>query len=403
MEQLTLARPAGGTLHAYDSGPTSRDEELVVFWHGGTPNTGEPPRPLLGPAATLGIRLLGADRPGYGGTTRDPDADVADVVPDVLAVADAAGVDRFAVLGHSGGGPRVLACAALAPERVLTAVAISSPAPADAAGLDRFVGMADGIVAEQRAVAAGRAALLTELAEAEFDESAFTPSDHAAFEGPWGWFGPNVQAALAGGLDAEADDLLAVGRPWGFALDRVRLPVLVVHGAADRMVPASHGAWLAEHLPGAELLLVADAGHIGVLEGASSVLAELRRRGRPIGRLDDPGGVQSRPSRSDRVAAGGPASCPRGARVVPHSYSCVASGPPATRRGQPRTRRPPSRRRGGCSVASSIRTRSSRRRRRRVAGTRSGSPASRRTRAAQVSSRSLASSAANGRYSGSVR
>jgi pimeloyl-ACP methyl ester carboxylesterase len=277
MQELRLARPAGGVLHAYDTGPTHRADELVVFWHGGTPNTGEPPAPLVALAAERGLRLIGADRPGYGGTDRDADAGVADVVPDVLAVADAVGVERFAVLGHSGGGPRVLACAALLPERVLASIAISSPAPADAAGLDRFAGMAAGIVAEQRAVGAGRAALLAELTGSAFDESAFTASDHAALEGPWGWLGASVQAALAGGLEPEVDDLLAAGRPWGFDLASVHVRVLIAHGADDRMVPAAHGAWLAAHLPGAELRLIPEAGHISVLADLPHLLAVLRR------------------------------------------------------------------------------------------------------------------------------
>lgn len=278
MRSFELTRPAGGVLHGYDSGPTGRDDELVVFWHGGTPNIGLPPEPLLPLASELGIRFLGADRPGYGGTTRDPAADVADVVPDVLAVADVVGVDRFAVLGHSGGGPRVLACAALAPDRVLAAATISSAIPPEAGGFDRSAGMAPGIVAEQRAVAAGRDALLALQAEEAFDESAFTAADHAALAGPWAWFGPVVEAAMVRGPDGQADDLLAAGRAWGFDLAAIPLAVLVVHGSDDRMVPASHGAWLAAQLPAGELRIVPGAGHLSVLEDAPHVLAELRRR-----------------------------------------------------------------------------------------------------------------------------
>jgi pimeloyl-ACP methyl ester carboxylesterase len=278
VQQLDLDRPAGGVLHAYDTGPTGRPDEVAVFWHGGTPNTGEPPAPLLAAADGLGLRFLGADRPGYGGTTRDPAATVGDVVPDVLAVADARGVDRFAVLGHSGGGPRVLACAALAPERLLAAVAISSPAPPDAAGLDRYAGMAAGIVREQRAAAQGRAALMAVLEHDEFDEDAFTAGDGAALAGPWGWLGANVGLAVSQGLDAEADDLLAAAAPWGVDLRAVRDGLLLVHGEADRMVPASHSAWLHEHVPGSDLRLVAGAGHIDVLTEVRPVLEALRRR-----------------------------------------------------------------------------------------------------------------------------
>src|SRR5690242_18369466 len=58
----------GRTLHAYDTGGGS----LPVFWLHGTPNVGAPPRPLFGLSEPLGIRWLGYDRPGYGGSSPPP-------------------------------------------------------------------------------------------------------------------------------------------------------------------------------------------------------------------------------------------------------------------------------------------------------------------------------------------
>ena len=68
--------------------------------------------------ARHGLRRITFDRPGYGESTRLAGRSIADVVPDVVAIADALGIDRFAVIGGSGGGPHTLACAALLPERV---------------------------------------------------------------------------------------------------------------------------------------------------------------------------------------------------------------------------------------------------------------------------------------------
>lgn len=281
MREFDLNRPAGGRLHAYDTGPTGRPDELAIFWHGGTPNTGLPPAPLFAAAEELGIRFLGADRPGYGGTTRDAAAGVGDVVADVVAVADAVGVDRFGVFGHSGGGPRSLACAALLGGRVVAAVAVSSPAPVPSPGLERFDGMAPGIVAEQQAVAAGREALDRILEADEFDETAFTAGDFEALDGDWAWFGPVVRAATASGPAGRADDLLAAARPWGFELAAIRVPVLLLHGTGDRMVPASHARWLAARIPGATLRPVGGAGHIDVLTAAPEALRWLREQVSP--------------------------------------------------------------------------------------------------------------------------
>src|SRR5215469_5153022 len=129
----------GRTLHFYDTG--GGDGRLAMFWHHGTPNIGAPPEPLFAAADRLGIRWVSYDRPGYGGSTPCPGRDVASAAGYVAAVADALGIDRFAVMGHSGGGPHALACAAVLPGRVLAAVCMSGLAPFGAEGLDWFGGM----------------------------------------------------------------------------------------------------------------------------------------------------------------------------------------------------------------------------------------------------------------------
>jgi len=86
-------------------------------------------------AAATAVRLVAWDRPGHGGSSPQPGRTVADVVGDARLVAAAAGVDRPAVIGLSGGGSLVLALAALAPELVRHAVAINPGPPADEASL----------------------------------------------------------------------------------------------------------------------------------------------------------------------------------------------------------------------------------------------------------------------------
>ena len=63
MREVDLSTTAGRVLHAYDVGPTGSSDELVVLWHGGTPNTGAPPEPLFEIACSLGLRWIGYDRP----------------------------------------------------------------------------------------------------------------------------------------------------------------------------------------------------------------------------------------------------------------------------------------------------------------------------------------------------
>jgi pimeloyl-ACP methyl ester carboxylesterase len=179
---LTLG--GGRTLHVYDTGLDDADGRLAVFWHHGTPNIGAPPEPLFAAADRLGIRWVSYDRPGYGGSSPHRDRDVASAADYVSCVADALDIDRFAVVGHSGGGPHALACGALLQERVLGVVSVAGMAPFGAEGLDWFAAMSDSGVASLRAAAEGRAAKeSSEASGAEFDPEVFTPEDHAALSG----------------------------------------------------------------------------------------------------------------------------------------------------------------------------------------------------------------------------
>jgi pimeloyl-ACP methyl ester carboxylesterase len=268
----------GRALHVYDTG--TGGESLTVFWHHGTPNTGAPPGPLLPAAAERGIRWVSHDRPGYGGSTARPGRDAASAAADVAAIADALGIDQFAVMGHSGGGPHALACAALLPGRVLAAVSGAGLAPFGAAGLDWFAGMYPGGEAELRAATRGRPELESCLAASNFDPEMFTQADHFALAGPWSWFESVVGPAMASGLGPMVDDDLAYVSPWGCDPGEISQPILLMHGDQDRVVPSSHGKWLAVHCPSAELWLRPGDGHISVLSAGIAALDWLQEYAR---------------------------------------------------------------------------------------------------------------------------
>lgn len=277
MTETDLRLGDGRTLHVYDTNPDDAEGRLAVFWHHGTPNTGAPPEPLFAAADRLGLRWVSYDRPAYGGSTPRPGRNVASAAADVADVADALGIGRFAVMGHSGGGPHALAPAALRPERVLAAVCVSSMAPFDAEGLDWFAGMAPAAAAGLRAAAAGREAYEEHMAAAGWDPEVFTPADHAALAGEWSWLALVAGLAIAGGPAGQVDDDLAYVAPWGFDPGQVTAPVLFLHGGQDRIAPRSYAEWLARRVRAAELWLRPDDGHISVLSSAAAALDWLRQ------------------------------------------------------------------------------------------------------------------------------
>lgn len=275
MREVDLDRPDGGVLHVYDAGGGG----LPLVWHHGTPNIGRPPEPLSADAQRLGLRWVGYDRPGYGGSTPRPGRDVASAAVDVATLADALDLGRYAVMGHSGGGPHALASAALHPERVVAAVLCASLAPPDAEGLDWFAGMVPSGVRVLSAASHGREARAE--AEAEEYDPQFTASDLATLVGPWGWFGSVVGPGVANGPDPGIDDDVAYASRWGFGVADISAPTLLLHGTEDGIAPVTHGRWLADRILRAELREVPGAGHISVMDssvGALEWLAEQAAR-----------------------------------------------------------------------------------------------------------------------------
>jgi len=230
-----------------------------------------------------GINLITYDRPGYGASDRAPGRRVVDCVADVEAIVDALGVARFAVTGRSGGGPHALAVAARLPERVARAECVVGAAPADAADLDWTAGMDPENVTEFGWARDGEQVLhreLVRLAATDLQRMAADPAKVVSDE----WqladadrrvlartdvqrvLGESIREALRPGVWGWVDDDLAFLRPWGFAVTEIRVPVTVRYGSQDVMVPAAHGAWLAGHVPAAEVIVDDGAGHLATPE-----------------------------------------------------------------------------------------------------------------------------------------
>lgn len=270
MTTSTDVRAADGRiLRVHDGNDALTGEPtLTVLWHHGSPQTGALLAPVLDAAVSRGIRLLSYGRPGYGGSTPNPERDVASAAADVAAIADNLGLERFAVMGASGGGPHALACAALLHDRVLATVTLASIAPFDADGLDWYAGMADS-GAVRAAADGGRSARAAFEETAVFDPASFIDADYAALDGDWSALGADVGLATAGGpagLGGLVDDHVAFTRPWGVDLADIRTPTLIVQGAEDRVVPLAHGRWLSDHLPNGEAWWHTLDGHISVLD-----------------------------------------------------------------------------------------------------------------------------------------
>lgn len=273
----SIRTPDGRTLAVEIGGDPAGKPVLV---HMGTPNS----RHLYGPnvrdAQQRGLRLIGYDRPGYGGSSPKPGRTVADCATDIRAICAGLHIDRLAMWGISGGGPHVLACAALLPDLVVAAASLASPAPFGAEGLDWFEGMGQANVDDTRLFLTDEAAARAqtdkdreELLAASPDEltggleSLLSPTDKAVLQGEIAdYLSYAMQDGSALSSEGWWEDNCCLNLPWGFDFASITVPVLLMHGREDKFVPFGHGTWLAGRIPGVQARLLDDDGHLTLLE-----------------------------------------------------------------------------------------------------------------------------------------
>jgi pimeloyl-ACP methyl ester carboxylesterase len=241
------------------------------------------------------VRLISVDRPGMGRSDPQPGHAIGDWPADVVALADALGIDRFGVVGWSAGTCYVFACAALIPDRLTKAAGTTS-----AAAMRYLFGQDDEIREQlidddERTIVAmleeqGREAAERWVADdatewvrgiAEHPEQMLQGDDDRGDE----WFLEDVQRkdafaetfreAVRQGAEAMAPQFVAQVAPWGFRLEDITIPVHVWAGAHDGVTPPDRMRLVAEKIPGVTFTVWEDVGHAGLAKHFAEVLREL--------------------------------------------------------------------------------------------------------------------------------
>ena len=263
----------------------------LFFFHGmpGSRLEGQ----LADPAAKkLGARVIAADRPGYGLSDFVPRRTFLDWPADVLALAAALGIERFAVAGVSGGGPYVAACAFRIPERLTGAGIIAGVGPFDAP--DATVGMSQGnrflfgLARRFPWLVRPPIALMGILAHRFPDRMmrsmirSMPEPDQAALARPeiLALFKEDIAEAFRSGSRGAAWEALMYARPWGFRLEEIAMEVRLWQGELDRNVPPSMGRYQAHAIPNCRSTFYPDEGHISLpVNHLEEILGALVGRG----------------------------------------------------------------------------------------------------------------------------
>jgi pimeloyl-ACP methyl ester carboxylesterase len=282
-EARVLNLPDGRRLGYAEYG-TPDGAPMFVFH--GTPGSRLMLRVTDAPARRLGVRVIAPDRPGFGLSDPQQGRRLLDWPDDVAALADALGLEGFAVAGISGGGPYTLACALKLSERLTVAGVISGmgpPVDEVRAGLGRRHRAG---FATMRAVPPLLSAIMA-VARLGWDRAperimnvihGLLPDADRAIVAR-----PEVRDSLMAGLReafrqggrGAADELLLFVRPWGFPLEDIRAPVRLWHGESDTIVPAIMGRHAASAIPDCRAELIPGAGHYWAFDHIEELLAIL--------------------------------------------------------------------------------------------------------------------------------
>lgn len=235
--------------------------------------------------ADAGVLLVTVDRPGYGRSDAQPGRTILDWPHDVERLADALGIQRFAVVAHSSGGPYALACALTMPRRVTRVALASSVVPLDevpaaAAGLDeddrRLVELARRSPDGAAETIAEAAAWLLQQPEAFLTFPRPEP-DALLLQDPGvrSMFLESVRESVRAGLDGYVSDEVLERRPWGFRLGDVAVEVALWHGAHDAYIPRPHAEAMAALLPNCRTRFHQDQGHGLIVSSWGDILDDL--------------------------------------------------------------------------------------------------------------------------------
>ena len=258
------------------------DTGITVFYCHGFPGSHLDTEILGGNelANKLNLRVIVIDRPGYGDSESKPDRSLLDWPDDVVAVADQLNLDKFSVLGYSGGGPYALACAYKIPERLNKMVVVSGMGPIEAdlakKGMAMFIPKLPGFL--QNVILNGMAKSVFKDPEKLITNmnKKIPNSDKEAMNSP----GMNevfinlIKAAFKQGSEGAKSDAVIYKNEWGFELEQINHPIQLFHGEDDLNIMIETAKYVSSKLPNCEFETFPGHGHLSLMaQNKEKVLA----------------------------------------------------------------------------------------------------------------------------------
>ncbi len=253
-------------LHYMEYGP---GDGVPVFYFHGFPGSHKDIHMFNGAewAEKYDLRIIAVNRPGYSDSQSRPGRSLSDWPVSISKLADQLGIEKFSILGVSGGAPFALSCASAIPDRIELVVIVSGMGPADAPEAKK--GKAMLIPKAPKLILKGMSKMVLKKPE-KFEASllkGFPEVDQVFLEDP------KAKAAMMGttreafrsGYQGALEDAIIYKSAWGFELSEIDQTIIMWHGGKDENVKIETAEFVIETLPHCTPHIIAGEGHLSLL------------------------------------------------------------------------------------------------------------------------------------------
>jgi len=260
----------------------------ILFFHG-TPGSRLFHHPDNSVAASAGARIIAIDRPGFGRSDFKPGRTLLDWPNDVVQLADTLHLQRFAVMGYSGGGPYAAACASSIPDRLTAAGLVSSIAPLDNPEMTRDMhGLTHVFFSLERHLPplARFSCWLMCTTWRSSPDLYFKAQLNGLYDAKEaqtvlpmmkGMLTADLLEAIRDGTNGITWDLEILAQPWGFPLHVIPTDVFLWHGENDTQAPLAMGKRLAGAIPRCRATFFPGEGHWAIYSHWQEIVTALAR------------------------------------------------------------------------------------------------------------------------------
>jgi pimeloyl-ACP methyl ester carboxylesterase len=222
------------------------------------------------------FRIIAPDRPGYGLSDFKAKRTIGQWPEDVLELAEQLGLERFAVLGLSGGGPYALACAWKIPHRITSTAVVCGMGPVeDPATLERmfWLNRFGLILAGKSSFFSNTLFALATIMIRHFPEKIIAhilkrvpASDRKVLtKDVQQTLIHSFREAVRAGFRGPARDVILYSRPWDFRVEHIEMEVDLFYGEEDPIVPSAVGRRLEKSIPCCRASFFPQEGHFSLI------------------------------------------------------------------------------------------------------------------------------------------